>query len=206
MDPPLPPQAPSVDTAIGLAPRAADVIADPDAPRAVRTGSATLAFFRALFDREISYVWTSLRRLGVPERDREDLAHEVFFRVYQRLDLYDPARPIRPWLFAFVVRVASEDRRRARHRYEELGGTDDAALDAVTPEKDGGPDTEVIAAAVLALDMDKRAVLVLHDLDGHSVPEIAEALSIPEGTAYSRLRAAREQLTEAVRRQKRRER
>jgi len=193
MDPLGRPQASSVDTAL-----AADL--------GGAKGTATLAFFRALFEREISYVWTSLRRLGIPERDREDLAHEVFFRVYQRLDLYDPERPIRPWLFAFTVRVASEDRRKARHRFEELGGADDAAGVAVSPEKHESADAEMITQALHALDMDKRAVVVLHDLDGHSVPEIAGALGIPEGTAYSRLRAGRQELTEAVRRQKRRER
>jgi RNA polymerase sigma-70 factor (ECF subfamily) len=170
------------------------------------TNAARLASFRALFEREISYVWTSLRRLGIPERDREDLAHEVFFRVYQRLDSYDPSRPIRPWLFAFAVRVASEDRRRARHRYEELGTEDDAAGQAVTDHAGENADRDMVLSAMSSLDIDKRAVLVMHDLDGHSVPEIALALSIPEGTAYSRLRAAREHITAAVRREKRRER
>jgi RNA polymerase sigma-70 factor, ECF subfamily len=163
-------------------------------------GGTVAAGFRLLFEREISYVWTSLRRLGVPERDREDLAHEVFFRVYQRLSDYDAARPVRPWLFAFTVRVTAEYRRRAQHRYEELGGGDDAALRAVAPARGTSDDTQIVYLALEALDMDKRAVFVLHDLDGHGVPEIAVALRIPEGTAYSRLRAAREQFTGAVRR------
>jgi RNA polymerase sigma-70 factor (ECF subfamily) len=173
-------------------------------------GADTLAFFRTLFDRELSYVFCSLRRLGVPDRDREDLANEVFFRVFQRLADFDAARPARPWLFAFVVRVAAEHRSRAQARYEELGGGDDVAQHAVAaPSGDGGEarDTNALVAAALdTLDLDKRAVLVLHDLDGHSVPEISVALGIPEGTAYSRLRAAREQFTAAARRTQRRER
>jgi DNA-directed RNA polymerase specialized sigma24 family protein len=47
---------------------------------------------------------------------------------------------------------------------------------------------------------------VLHDIDEQTVPEIAHALEIPEGTAYSRLRVAREKFTAAVRRLERRER
>jgi RNA polymerase sigma-70 factor, ECF subfamily len=185
-------QAPSVDEARATAGP------EPASP-------AALAFFRALFEREIPYVWTSLHRLGIAERDCEDLASEVFFRVYQRLDHYDSARPLRPWLFAFAVRVASEHRRLARNRYEELGGADDAALLAVAPGKEEREDAEIVRIALGTLDIDKRAVLVMHDLDGHSVPEVAQALSIPEGTAYSRLRSGREQLTQAIRRQKRRE-
>jgi RNA polymerase sigma-70 factor (ECF subfamily) len=44
------------------------------------------------------------------------------------------------------------------------------------------------------LDDDKRAVFVLHDLDGTSMPVVAESLEIPLNTAYSRLRLAREVL------------
>jgi RNA polymerase sigma-70 factor (ECF subfamily) len=165
-----------------------------------------LAFFRSLFDRELSYVWSSLGRLGIPEADREDLANEVFFRIYQRMDDYDPARPARPWIFAFAVRVASEHRRRARNRYEALGGGDDAADAAVAPARPNDDAAGLITAALEGLDLDKRAVLVLHDVDGSTVPEIARSLGIPEGTAYSRLRAAREHLTAAVRRLQRRER
>jgi RNA polymerase sigma-70 factor (ECF subfamily) len=161
--------------------------------------------FREIFERELSYVLTSLRRLGVAEPDREDLASEVFFRVFQRQTDYDPARPVKPWLFAFALRVASEHRRRARHRYEELGGASDAAEHAVAAAGAPNDDASLVYAALEALDLDKRAVLVMHDLDEQSVPEISRALAIPEGTAYTRLRAARAQFTAAVRRLQRRE-
>jgi RNA polymerase sigma-70 factor, ECF subfamily len=202
MDRPASPQAPPVDAAIATV-RHGGGGSVPPSPGADRASS--LVFFRELFDREASYVWTSLRRLGVPDRDLEDLSHEVFVRVYQRLDQYDPSRPIRPWLFAFAVRVAAEDRKRARHRYEQLGSADDASALAVSPEGPASSDAEIIRVALDALDMDKRATVVLHDLDGYSVPEIAQALTIPEGTIYSRLRAARAELTLAVRRLRRRE-
>jgi len=47
--------------------------------------------------------------------------------------------------------------------------------------------------------IDKRAVLVMHDMDGVAMPKIAEALSIPLNTAYSRLRLARQELERNVR-------
>ena len=162
-------------------------------------GASSLDLFRTLFDRELPYVWTTLRRLGIAERDREDLCHEVFFRVHQRLATYDPTRPAKPWLCAFAVRVASEHRRRAHVRSEDLGAADDAAELAVAP-KSGSDDKELVDLALDALDLDKRAVLVLHDLDGETVPEIARGLGVPEGTVYSRLRAARLEFTAAVRR------
>ena len=176
-----------------------------EAARAVSDPSRAPGAFRALFEKELAYVWTSLRRLGVPEADREDLASEVFVRVHERIADYDPARPARPWLFAFAVRVASEHRRRARVRYEELGGADDASSAAVAPEPASRDAAELVYLALEAVDLEKRAVLVLHDLDEERVPAIAAALEIPEGTAYTRLRAGRAQFTAAVRRLQKRE-
>src|SRR5262249_14351656 len=74
--------------------------------------------FRSLFDREFSYVWTALRRLGVAARDLEDVTHDVFVEVFRNFARYDPARPVRPWLFAFAFRFASDYRRLVRHRVE----------------------------------------------------------------------------------------
>src|SRR5579862_3107363 len=74
--------------------------------------------FRAVFEANFTSVWTLLRRLGVAERDRDDVTSEVFFRVHERFHTYDASRPIRPWLFAFAVRAASDYRRLARHKRE----------------------------------------------------------------------------------------
>lgn len=158
-----------------------------------------------MFDAHYDYVWTSLRRLGVPDRDREDVTNELFVRVHQRLDTFDASRPARPWLFAFAVRFASDYRKLARHRVERLEGSD-AGPEAASH---GLPADEalvieerrrLVIAALDRLDMDKRAVVVLHDLDETPIPEVARALGIPEGTAYSRLRAGRAELTTALRR------
>jgi RNA polymerase sigma-70 factor (ECF subfamily) len=160
------------------------------------------ARFRALFEREFDYVWVSLRRLGVHARDLEDVAQEVFFRVHRRLDEYDPSRPIRPWLFAFAFRCASDWRRLARHRVEVLldpgeFATDTCAADEALARTE---DVALFMRALEALEMDRRAVFVLFELDGCPMKEIAELVGIPLFTGYSRLRTAREEFTAAVRR------
>ena len=74
------------------------VVVDPSSSPATADGEGDRAHrFRALFDAEFSYVWTSLRRMGVPARDLEDLTHDVLLEVYKRLESYDPSRPLRPW-------------------------------------------------------------------------------------------------------------
>ena len=157
--------------------------------------------FRALFDHEAAYVVRSLRRLGVHERDCEDVAHEVFVKVHAKLPFYDRSRPLRPWLFAFCVRLASDYRKLARHR-EHLD-IESTAIANRTPEHDliERQQRELVLLGLRALDTDKCAVFTLHELDEVSIPEIARALEIAEGTAYSRLRAARQEFTAAVRRE-----
>jgi RNA polymerase sigma-70 factor (ECF subfamily) len=41
---------------------------------------------------------------------------------------------------------------------------------------------------------------VLHELNGHSIPEVAEAVGVPLNTAYSRLRVARAEFAEEAQR------
>ncbi|HEX3855236.1 MAG TPA: sigma-70 family RNA polymerase sigma factor, partial [Polyangiaceae bacterium] len=66
-----------------------------------------------VFERELNYLYATLRRLRVPSSDIEDLVHEVFVVMYRRWESYDPSYPIRPWLFGIAFRVAAAHRRRA---------------------------------------------------------------------------------------------
>jgi RNA polymerase sigma-70 factor (ECF subfamily) len=158
--------------------------------------------FRTLFDEHFSYVWNSLRHFGVRSDDLEDLAHEVFLRVHERIGEYDPARPLRPWLFAFAYRVAAAHRRLARHRVEVIGAEVDPpdsgarADEALVDREDG----ELALKALDAIEIDRRAVFVLHELDGVAIPEVAGALGILTSTAYSRLRLARQEFNVAAKR------
>jgi RNA polymerase sigma-70 factor (ECF subfamily) len=154
----------------------------------------------ALFDQHFGYVWGSLRRLGVHEADLEDLAHEVFLRVHKNLGKFDQTRPLRPWLFGFCYRVAADHLRLARHRLELIGVYADAVDSAHSPEEEMAHNQEkaLVRRALAAMPLERRAVLVLHDVDGVRMADIAEALGIPLNTAYSRARLAREELARSV--------
>lgn len=154
----------------------------------------------AVFDEHFDYVWATLRRLGVREADREDLVHDVFLKVHSRLADYDATRPMRPWLFGFAYRVAADHHRLARHRVEVLGAPSEMAAEASPADERVAALEErtLILEALETLDLDRRAVLVMHDVDDIAVPHIAHTLDIPLNTAYSRLRLAREQLATAV--------
>jgi len=162
--------------------------------------------FRALFEEGFDYIWNTLRRLGIPPCDLEDVTHDVLLDVYRKIELYDPVRPLRPWLFAFAFRVASDFRRRAQRRRESIGEIEHVDGAPLADERLASrQDRLLVAAALEKLDLDQRAVFVLHDLDDVAVPEIARTLGVPLNTAYSRLRAARENFVKALRRLQREE-
>lgn len=158
---------------------------------------------RAIYLDHLPYVMSTLRRLGVGERDLEDVTHDVFVTVHRRLPDYDRARPVRPWLFGIAYRAASDYRRLARHRREDMT-RDVETLDALDTSRpvdqalDDAKKRSLLVTALQDVELDRRAVLLMHDLDGIGVPEIADQLGIPLNTAYSRLRLARKDLQVAV--------
>jgi RNA polymerase sigma-70 factor (ECF subfamily) len=170
--------------------------------RSASSGPDQAPSFREVFESELDFVWNCLRRLGIPERDLEDEALEVFMRVQNALGDFDPTRSIRPWIAGFAYRVACEYRRRPRHRFERMGHEIDTPETSVTPEQSAEQSEErvMVAAALERVDGLRRAVLVLHDVYGYSIPEVAANCDIPLNTAYSRLRLARAEFAQALRR------
>ena len=151
------------------------------------------------FQRELDYVYRSLRRLGTPFSEADDLAQEVFLALRGSWPEYDQTRPLRPYLFGITFRVsAAHHRKRKREVAFEVLELPDAgpAPDDVLLAKQS---RAVVLTALARIPLPRRAVLVMHDIDGVPVEEVAAALGIPRFTVYSRLRKARRELESAVR-------
>ncbi|HVH46210.1 MAG TPA: sigma-70 family RNA polymerase sigma factor [Labilithrix sp.] len=170
-------------------------------------GSRKESTVSAVFESEFGYVYNTLRRLGVREHDLKDQTQEVFLTVHQIIADYDPSRPLRPWLFGIAYRIAARYRGRAHRRREVFGeGDEDLAAGAVDPSPRADAELEsarrraLVLAAIEQIDLPRRGVFVMNEIDGHPMPEIAAALGIPLNTAYSRLRLARQDFAAAVKR------
>jgi RNA polymerase sigma-70 factor (ECF subfamily) len=164
---------------------------------------AEVPSFRFLFDTEFSYVWNTLRRLGVHESDVLDQAQEVFLVVHSLLPDYDASRPVRPWLFAIAYRIACRYRSLARHRHEVHADAPPEPIDPA-PMADRKMETdqarELMLEAIQGIELPRRAVFILSEIEERPMADIAAALQIPVNTAYSRLRLAREDFEKAARR------
>ncbi len=167
----------------------------PDRPGIAIEEGAFLAF-----QRELDYIYRTFRRLGAPPFDVDDLAQDLFIVLRRSWKEYDRTRPLRPYLFGIAFRIAAAHRRK-RRREVAFG---------ILPVDDTGPGPDEIVGAkqtrallLAALDripLPRRAVLIMHELDDIPVAQVAEVLSIPRFTVYSRLRKARRELRVAIQR------
>ena len=173
--------------------------ADRDSESARTAGSAG-ASFESVYEAHFDFVWRSLRRLGVPAPSLEDAVQDLFIVVCRRLGEFQGRASVKTWLFSIAIRVAKEHtRRQARQRLDAL---------SQAPQGPRLPSEHAAEAEAVALldqllaemDEDKRAVFVMAELEEMSAPEIAEALRMNPNTVYTRLRAARRCLNEALRR------
>jgi len=174
--------------------------------RAVAVGTtpdARARAFRAIYDAQVPFVWRNLRRLGVHECEADDRTQEVFVIAHRRFHEFEErGYGPRAWLFQIVLRVASGARRHRRRHPEEPDGNgviDRETIDA--PQADAVERREQLSRLDAAMDtipLGRRAVLVLHEIEEMTAPEIAQVLAIPLNTVYSRLRVARLELEQAL--------
>lgn len=158
--------------------------------------------FRAAFEDDFDYVCTSLHRLGARGADVEDVAHDVFVVLAEKIASLDTARPLRPWLFGVALRLLHAHRRKVR-RATEVPTSSPDALDSAPSPADvtlAAERRRLVDAALDDLGDDQRAVFVLHAIDDVPMPEVARALEIPVNTAYSRYRLAKEAFSKSLRR------
>ena len=159
-----------------------------------------------LHDEYADFVWRSLQRLGVPPGSLEDALQDVFVVVHRRLDSYDASSKLSTWLFGICLRVASAHRRRAYLKHEQ------GNLDLYEPFDEGplaDPEHNAmrreaqrrLEQGLQAMDLERRAVFVMFEIEGMPATAIAEILGIPAGTVHSRLHKARAEFSAAIARQ-----
>ena len=132
--------------------------------------------------------------------EASDAAQETFLQAAQHLDQYQPGTSIKNWLITIVVNVCRRRYRMSetRRRLQQILGmfAYQAHTNSLTPE-----DLVIakekkleIQKAVDLLDNKHRMPLLLRYVHGMTVPEIAAALDLNEGTVYSRLHYAHKKL------------
>jgi len=139
-----------------------------------------------------SFVWRSVRRLGLPESGVDDAVQDVFMVAYRRLGDFEGRSTIKTWLFGIALRVVKDHRRKAMRAERRIAALE-APAPAPTVEDDVGQKRAIALLDSLldTLDEPQRAVFVMAEVEGMTAPEISSVLDVKLNTVYSRLRLAR---------------
>jgi RNA polymerase sigma-70 factor (ECF subfamily) len=156
-----------------------------------------------MYEAQLDFVWRNLRRLGVNEAEVDDKTQEVFVIAHRRFGEFEErGHGPRAWLFQIAIRVASDARRHnRRHPVDADGGIAQERESIPAPQADAldaRRQLDQLDRALNTIDVGRRAVLVLHEIEEMTAPEIARVLGIPLNTVYSRLRVGREELEDAM--------
>jgi RNA polymerase sigma-70 factor (ECF subfamily) len=165
-----------------------------------RPSSLPDALLGEWFRAHAGQLWRFVARLGVPAHSIEDVVQEAFVAASRRRDDIGTGQA-RGFLFAAAIRLSSNYRQRAHVRRERS----DARIEHnAAPEPDAEQllmekrMRELLDRALSELSDEHRAVFILYELEGFSVPEIARLLELPLGTAASRLGRARTKFSEVA--------
>lgn len=157
--------------------------------------------FHALYSDHFNFVFRNLRRLGVQPAATDDALQEVYLVVLRRIGDLQHETHTKAWLFAIILRVASNQRRGMRRR-----GTAEPLSEQSLASTQLGPfdlTARAQAAKLLhtflsSLDDNRRAVFIMAELEQLTAPEIAEVLAANLNTVYSWLRTARLSFSKAL--------
>jgi RNA polymerase sigma-70 factor (ECF subfamily) len=167
--------------------------------------------FELLFERYREMIQRHLARLVRDQSAADDLAQEVFLRVWLRAEQWDGRGAVRAWLFRIATNLGLNHLRsvgRRRERPLELSPDRfDAESESAVPgwmidAASLGPDAQLAFAdqrrrlrgLVEELPEEKREVFRMVVEAEMQTREVAEALGMPEGTVRSRLHHARKRL------------
>jgi RNA polymerase sigma-70 factor (ECF subfamily) len=142
----------------------------------------------------------------------EDVAQEVFFRVYQARHGYEPTARFSTWLFRIAHNLAINRRRDEGRRKEFAPNGDDEVfgqrpIERMLADKSGMmPQRQfdkmemqsIVNAAVATLNEHQRMAVLLHKYEGMSYSEIAESLEMTSAAVKSLLSRARDNLREKL--------
>jgi RNA polymerase sigma-70 factor, ECF subfamily len=175
---------------------------DPDLLRRCREGDQ--AAWRQLVEGHGRKVFNLAYRFVGRVDEAEDVAQEIFVKVYRSLDRFRPSDgSFAAWLMT-VARHHAIDRYRQR-RDERLVAEDPAALAAVAAEDDGPlkilereERKQFVHRGLRSLPPALREPLILCDLEGLSHEEAAASLDVPLGTVKSRLNRGRLELAKRL--------
>lgn len=170
-----------------------------------------LSAFENLISRYEKKIYNFCYRMTNNKEDAEDLAQEVFIKVYRSLRLFKGNSKFSTWIYRIAYNTCID-----KHRKKKMihiislspAGEDNENKDMDLPYQGLSPEERLLRKEQLmnlqlcieALRPEYKSVIILRDIQNHTYEEIAEILNIPLGTVKSHISRARLSLRDALER------
>lgn len=169
------------------------------------------AAFREIVERYQSKVFSIIYGILRNHNDAEDIAQQVFAKVYFSIRNFDFRSSLLTWIYKITVNECYDYLRKRKVRklvYEsDFTQEESQRMQLSEPSRDQGPPIDdVLARRDLALKLlarlpaEERDLLLLKEVEGHSIEELAEMTGINENTIKVKLFRARQKLLKAAER------
>jgi len=161
--------------------------------------------FEAIVAPHMDRLYRLAYRFSGRRENAEDLVQELLVRMYPRLKELRGLEKPGSWLAKSLYHLFIDETRRENRAPISL--LENAAIDVENVASvNAGPEhdlhkerwLEQVERAVYRLNPDQRSLVALHDMEGYSLPELADMLDTPVGTLKSRLHRARSRLRELI--------
>ncbi len=167
--------------------------------------------FRELVERYQNKVFSIIYGILRNRNDAEDISQQVFTKIYSSIGNFDSRSSLLTWIYKITVNECYDYLRKKRVRklvYESDINEDDSRLmenSEVTQDRNVAVDTQLAQRDLLLKILDKisdedRALILLKEVEGHSVEELAQRTGMNENTVKVKLFRARQKLLKAAQR------
>jgi RNA polymerase sigma factor (sigma-70 family) len=158
-----------------------------------RDASPQISAFMALYDKHRLPIVRRLQKLGVRAADLEDIVQMVLIKVYKGIEKV-PAEEdgVEPWLFCICAREAAGHYRLHRNLYELPEPNVGVQVADNVSLHERLENVTLVVDVLEAMKPELAKILLLHELDEKTLPEIAKELGVSRNTAQARLAEAKE--------------
>jgi RNA polymerase sigma-70 factor (ECF subfamily) len=171
-----------------------------------RAAGGDAAAFQSLVERHRSMVYRVAYHFAGNHHDAEDIAQEVFIKVFRSLERFRQDAQVSSWMYRIVMNACIDHRRRHAPAGAAPFGEEAEQKMLNTPEETPGPEArayggelgQVLESEIARLPKGQRIVFVMRHHQGLKLCEIASALGLAEGTVKRQLHAAVHRLREAL--------
>jgi RNA polymerase sigma-70 factor (ECF subfamily) len=178
-----------------------------DSSLVARAQAGDLRAFEELVERHRRRIYSLAYRMTSTHEDADDIMQETFVRAYMNLRRFDLARPFANWLYTIAANLCLDRQRRAQREkrvdWERIEDTslESAPTPTLSPERavQNGELRGELHSAISRLPARQRAALVLFEVEGLKITEVAELMQCSEGAVKSTLHRARRRLRDELR-------